>query len=49
MMLFEAIRIGQTLVLSSGSHGKYLGRIDLKVENGRVVDAAQPLFLFFQM
>ena len=34
----EAIKIGKTLVLSSGSHGKYLGRVDLKVENGEVVD-----------
>ena len=34
----QALLIGKTLVLSSGSHGKYLGRIDLKVENGRVVD-----------
>ena len=43
----EAIRIGQTLVLSSGSHGKYLGRIDLKVENGRVVDASSTLIPVF--
>ena len=34
----EATKIGKTLVLSSGSHGKYLGRVDLKVENGEVVD-----------
>ena len=34
----EAIKIGKTLVLSSGSHGKYLGRVDLRVENGEVVD-----------
>ena len=43
----EAIRIGQTLVLSSGSHGKFLGRIDLKVENGRVVDASSSLIPVF--
>ena len=43
----EAIRIGNTLVLSSGSHGKYLGRIDLKVENGRVVDASSTLIPVF--
>jgi sulfur-oxidizing protein SoxB len=34
----EAIQIGTTLVLSSGSHGKYLGRVDLEVKNGKVVD-----------
>jgi len=34
----RALEIGKTLVLSSGSHGKYLGRIDLEVKNGKVVD-----------
>ena len=43
----EAVRIGQTLILSSGSHGKYLGRVDLKVENGRVVDASSTLIPVF--
>ena len=37
----KAIRIKNTLLLSSGSHGKYLGRIDLKVKNGKVVDTVQ--------
>ena len=43
----EAIRIGKTLLLSSGSHGKYLGRIDLKVEGGQVVDASSTLIPVF--
>ena len=43
----EAIRIGKTLVLSSGSHGKYLGRIDLKVEAGQVVDVSSTLIPVF--
>jgi len=43
----EAIRIGKTLVLSSGSHGKYLGRIDLRVEGGQVVDASSTLIPVF--
>ena len=43
----EAVRIGKTLVLSSGSHGKYLGRIDLKVEGGQVVDASSTLIPVF--
>ncbi len=34
----QAIEIGSTLVLSSGSHGKYLGRVDLEIKNGKVVD-----------
>ena len=32
----RAIEIGNTLLLSSGSHGKYLGRIDLEVSGGKV-------------
>ncbi|MFK7901510.1 MAG: thiosulfohydrolase SoxB [Nitratireductor sp.] len=34
----QAVEIGSTLVLSSGSHGKYLGRVDLDVQGGKVVD-----------
>ncbi len=33
-----ALKIGKTLLLSSGSHGKYLGRVDLEVKGGQVVD-----------
>ncbi|HRY06401.1 MAG TPA: thiosulfohydrolase SoxB [Hyphomicrobiaceae bacterium] len=33
----KAIEIGKTLLLSSGSHGKFLGRIDLEVKDGKVV------------
>ena len=43
----EAIRINDTLVLSSGSHGKFLGRVDLKVEGGKVVDYASGLIPIF--
>ena len=34
----EALKINNTLLLSSGSHGKYLGRVDLEVKGGKVVD-----------
>ena len=30
--------VGSTVVVQAGSHGKYLGRLDLKVRNGKVVD-----------
>ena len=43
----EAIQIGSTLVLSSGSHGKYLGRVDLEVRDGRVVDYNSTLIPVF--
>ncbi|MFZ1813542.1 MAG: thiosulfohydrolase SoxB [Rhizobiaceae bacterium] len=32
----KAIEIGNTILLSSGSHGKYLGRVDLEVSGGKV-------------
>jgi sulfur-oxidizing protein SoxB len=38
----HAIEIGNTLLLSSGSHGKYLGRIDLEVKDGKVVGHSAP-------
>ena len=43
----KAIKIKNTLLLSSGSHGKYLGRIDLKVKNGKVVDSSSNLIPIF--
>ena len=43
----QAIKIKNTLLLSSGSHGKYLGRIDLKVEKGKVVDFSSNLIPIF--
>lgn len=43
----EALKIGNTLVMSSGSHGKYLGRIDLEIKGGKVVDYSSSLIPVF--
>ena len=43
----HAIEIGNTLLLSSGSHGKYLGRIDLEVSEGRVTGHSSNLIPVF--
>ena len=43
----RAIEIGKTLVLSSGSHGKYLGRIDLEVKDGKVTDYSSGMIPVF--
>lgn len=43
----RAIEIGKTLVLSSGSHGKYLGRIDLEVSGSEVTGYSSGLIPVF--
>ncbi len=43
----QAIEIGNTLLLSSGSHGKYLGRVDLEVKEGKVVGYSSNLIPVF--
>jgi len=43
----RAITIGKTILLSSGSHGKFLGRIDLVVKDGKVVDYSSNLIPVF--
>ncbi len=36
--LFEPVRQGRTLVVQSGCHGSFLGRLDLEVRDGRIID-----------
>ncbi len=43
----EALNINNTLLLSSGSHGKYIGRIDLDIKKGKVVDYSSKLIPIF--
>lgn len=35
--LFEPVRQGKTLVIQSGCHGSFLGRLDLEVRDGKVI------------
>lgn len=43
----EAVKVGNTLILASGSHGKFLGRVDLEVKNGKVSDYNSTLIPVF--
>lgn len=42
-----AVEVGGTLILSSGSHGKYLGRIDLEVSGDKVAGYSSSLIPVF--
>ena len=43
----DVIEVGNTLLVATGSHGKFLGRLDLDVENGRVKDYSFKLMPIF--
>ncbi|MBK6467252.1 MAG: thiosulfohydrolase SoxB [Rhodobacter sp.] len=43
----EAVEVEGTLILSSGSHGKYLGRVDLEVTDGKVTGHSSTLIPVF--
>lgn len=39
----EALRVGKTLIVQAGAHGSDLGRLDLTIDQGRVVASASSL------
>lgn len=43
----EVVKVGETLMVASGSHGKFLARLDVKVENKKVTDFAFKLIPLF--
>jgi sulfur-oxidizing protein SoxB len=42
-VLPQPLKVGRTLLIASGSHGKFLSRLDLEVVDGRVVDFSYAL------
>jgi sulfur-oxidizing protein SoxB len=43
----EAIKVGNTLLIASGSHGKFVSRLDLDVQNGALKDFRYKLIPLF--
>jgi 2',3'-cyclic-nucleotide 2'-phosphodiesterase (5'-nucleotidase family) len=43
--LFTPQRVGETIIIQSGSHGSFLGRLDLQVQDKRIMDFRHELLV----
>jgi 2',3'-cyclic-nucleotide 2'-phosphodiesterase (5'-nucleotidase family) len=43
--LFTPKRVGDTIIIQSGSHGSFLGRLDLEIESQRIIDFEHQLLI----
>ncbi len=43
----DVVKVGNTVLVASGSHGKFLSRLDVKVDGGRMVDFRYKLMPVF--
>ena len=43
----DVVKVGQTLLVASGSHGKFVSRLDIEVKNGRLADHRYRLIPIF--
>lgn len=41
--LYRPVQVGQTVIIQSGCHGSFVGRLDLTVEGGKVMDVTHAL------
>lgn len=43
--LFSAKQVGNTLIIQSGAHGSFIGRLDLEVDGGHIIDFRHALLV----
>lgn len=43
--LYAAKQVGSTIIIQSGAHGSFLGRLDLEIQNGHLVDFKHTLLI----
>lgn len=43
--LYHPVKVNDTILIQSGSHGSFIGRLDLEVEDGRIINHLHKLIL----